>query len=336
MLTVMLCIPLGYVCSYAAVDFVTSKWCKDKKIAFIGSAAAEEMSKAELLIFKDNDTVEITAYTEIQPSNRDDVKDSLRIAYELFDMLGGPLSSIGEKSDNAPKTQGHDIVINEVSERGIDVYFNSSINILVGDKQYMYARGIKVKTDGNLSTAIRGVDRTVIYVAFDGVPKLGFIVNSRVKAKFIKTTDMLSKEGVKVFVETYEPQLNMLYYEQNKGDCNATIGVVKPERYESEAGINMCDGCVISANDGLDLAQAVCVGKEIRKEKTVNSVVNIVLSIIGVAISCFFAVLAVTGGGQLAFFNFLSEHMTVLFGVITVMGLIPTIVEAIRIGKSKK
>ena len=336
MLTVMLCLPLGYVCAYAVVDFVTSKWCKDKNIAFIGSAAAEEMSKAELLIFKDNDTVEITAYTEIQPSNRDDVNESLKIAYELFNLLGGPLSSVGERSDDISGTQSHDIVINDVSERGIDVYFNSSINILMGDRQYMYARGIKVKTDGNLSTAIRGVDRTVLYIAFDGVPKLGFIVNSRVKSKFIKTADALSKEGVKVFVETYEPQLNMLYYEQNKGDCNATIGVVKPERYENEAGINMCDGCVISATDGLDIAQAIFVGKAIRKEQTINGVVNIVLSIFGVAVSCFFAMLAVTGGGQFAFFNFLSEHMTILFGVTTVMGLIPAIVETIRLGKRKK
>ena len=336
MFSAMLCLPFGYVFIPSFVEYMTSKWVSDKKIAFIGNNASEEMSKAELIILKDNDTVEITSYTEIRPSNRTDIKKSLDIAYELFRALGGPLSGIGSDDRSDDVKANHDMVINQITDHGIDVYFDSSMSILLGDKHYMQLHNIKVKTDGNLSTAVRGVDRSVLYMAFDGVPKLGFIVNSRVKPKFIRTANSLAEEGIRVFVETYEPQINSLYYEQNKGDCAASIGVIKPEIYEDSESVPMCDGCVVSGSDALNLAQAICMSKEIHKQKKIGGIINIVTSICGVAGACFLTALAVTGGNQIAFFEFLSNHITFLFGLTMFTGLIPGIVEIIRISKRKK
>ena len=336
MLTAMLCLPVGYICVPAFVEYFTSKWVSDKKIAFVGNGAAEEMSKAELIILKDTDTVEITSYTEIRPSNRTDINESLDIAYEIFRILGGPLSGIGNSAGSKSEKPHRDIVINQVTDHGIDVYFDSSTSILLGDRHYMRSHNIKVKTDGNLSTAVRGVDRSVLYMAFDGIPKLGFIVNSRIKAKFIRTANMLSEEGMRVFVETYEPQINALYYEQNKGDCSTTIGVIKPEVYEDNECTPMCDGCIISGSDALNLAQAICVSKEIRKQKSLSGIINLVMSLCGVAIACGLTALVITGGNEIAIFSFLSEHMTLLFGLIITMGIVPGIIEIIRISKRKK
>lgn len=336
MFTAMLCLPIGYVCMPSIVEYVTSRWIRNKKVAFIGNVASDEMSKAELIILKDNETVDITSYTEIQPNNRTDIKTSLNIAYELFAMLGGPLASMGDGVSENKDKEKHDIVINQVNDHGIDVYFDSTMSILLGDKQYMQSHNIKVKTDGNLSTAVRGVDRAVLYMAFDGVPKLGFIVNSRIKAKFLRTANALSEEGIRVLVETYEPQINALYYEQNKGDCSASIGVIKPEFYEGYDSVPMCDGCVISGSDALNLAQAIGISKEIHRQKSLIGIINLALSACGVAVACLLTVLTVTGGNQIAFFEFLSRHMTVLFGLTMFAGLIPGIVEIIRMSKRKK
>jgi hypothetical protein len=200
----------------------------------------------------------------------------------------------------------------------------------------MQSHNIKVKTDGNLSTAVRGVDRAVLYMAFDGIPKLGFIVNSRIKSKFIRTANMLSADGIRLMVETYEPQINTLYYEQNKGDCNANISVVKPDNYENTESVPMCDGCIISGSDSLNLAQAISISKEIRKQKSVNRVINMILTVCGVGGACFLTALMIANLDHIMIFKLLNENMTLLFGVIMTSGLIPGIVEIIRISKRKK
>jgi hypothetical protein len=232
--------------------------------------------------------------------------------------------------------QSHDVLINQISDHGIDIYFDSSISILIGDKQYMQSHNIKVKTDGNLSTAVRGVDRAVLYMAFDGIPKLGFIVNSRIKSKFIRTANMLSADGIRLMVETYEPQINTLYYEQNKGDCSANISVVKPDNYEDTGSIPMCDGCIISGTDSLNLAQAISLSKEIRKQKGINGVINVILAVCGIAFACFLTALMITNLNHIIIFKILNENLKLLFGLIMTAGLIPSIVEIIRISRRKK
>ncbi len=337
MMTLLFSIPISCLFSSPLIHFVLSNCMIDSNnTAFIGNLGPAKMSKVTSLIFRDSDSLEITGYTEIHPSGRTDTSESLKIAYEIFAALGGPLAMIGAKSVNPDNAVSHEIVINQISDNGIDIYFDSSINILLGDKQYMQAHNIKVKTDTNLSTATKGSDRSVIFMAFDGIPKLGFIINSRIKPKFLKMSDSLHKSSIKVRVQTYEPQINDLYYEQNKGRSISNINVIKPDRYEPVECLDMCDGCVISSADPTSLADTISSSYEISRRIKANNRINIATIVVGLLLSCSLTLFVAQGSFELGFLAAIRSHLTSVVNALMLASLIPAVVEVIHIVRNKK
>ncbi len=336
MMTLLFSLPISCLFSSPLINYVLSCCMVDKNTAYIGNLAPHEMSKATALIFRDSDSLEITGYTEIHPSGRSDTSESLKIAYEIFNALGGPLAMIGAKHIKDYSDGSHEIVINQITDNGIDIYFDSSINILLGDKQYMQAHNIKVKTDTNLSTATKGSDRSVIFMAFDGIPKLGFIINSRIKPKFLKMSDSLNKSGIKVRVQTYEPQINDLYYEQNKGRSVSSINVIKPERYESVERLDMCDGCVVSSADSTSLADAISSSSEIARQIKINKRINIATIVFGLLFACALILFVAQGSFELDLLAAIRSHLTSVFNALMLASLIPAAIEIIHIVRNKK
>ncbi len=336
MMTLLFSIPISCLFSSPLIHYVLSCCMVDKNTAYIGNLAPEEMSKATALIFRDSDSLEITGYTEIHPSGRSDTIESLKIAYEIFNALGGPLAMIGAKYIKADGDESHEIVINQISDNGIDIYFDSSINILLGDKQYMQSHNIKVKTDTNLSTATKGSDRSVIFMAFDGIPKLGFIINSRIKPKFLKMSDSIHKSGIKVRVQTYEPQINDLYYELNKGRSISSINVIKPDRYESVECLDMCDGCVVSSADPTSLADAISSSSKMARQIKTNKLINIITIVFGLLLACALTVFVAQGSFELDLLVTIRSHLTSVINALMLASLIPVALEIIQIVRNKK
>ena len=335
MLSLMLCVPLPFVFTPTLIRFILLNPSTDKKAAYIGNAAPEEMSKTTGFTFCDRDCIEILGYTEIHPSNRSDTNESLQIAYKIFSALGGPLSAIGNSELSGGESKSHDVVINHIANDGIDIYYNSSVNVLLGDKHYMQSHNIKVKTDTNLYAATKGSDKSVIFMAFDGVPKLGFIINSRISPKFMSISESLIKSGLKVCIQSYEPQINDLYFEQNKGQFMSSVNVIKPDHYESSETSDMCDGCVVSATDGFELAQLIAESPKISKHLKINRLVNI-----GILASCILAALiiaVITTHTSLLFdgIDVLTNHLTTVFNALMAASLIPVIFEIVAIFKKK-
>ena len=337
MLTTLFSIPISCLFSSPLIHFVLSHCMIDSNnTAFIGNMGPAKMSKVTSLIFRDSDSLEITGYTEIHPSGRTDTSESLKIAYEIFNSLGGPLAMIGAKSANADGDASHEIVINQISENGIDIYFDSSINVLLGDRQYMQAHNIKVKTDTNLSTATKGSDRSVIFMAFDGIPKLGFIINTRIKPKFLKMCDSLHKSGIKVRVRTYEPEINELYYEQNKGRSISNINVIKPERYEPVECLDMCDGCVVSSVSPTSLADTVSSSAELANKIKTNNRINVATIIFGLLLSFVLALFVAQSSFDFDLLAAIRSHLTSVVNALMLASLIPAVVEVIHIVRNKK
>ena len=336
MLSLLFCVPVPFVFTSTLIRFVLLNPRSNKKSAYIGNFAPEEMSHTTRLTFNDNDCIELVGYTEIHPSGRNDTHESLKVAYEIFSALGGPLSAIGNTELTHSDRKSHDVVINQITNDGIDIYYDSSVNVLLGDRHYMQSHNIKVKTDTNLHAATKGNDKSVIFMAFDGVPKLGFIINSRITPKFMIMSESLIKSGIKICVQSYEPHINNLYFEQNKGQFMSSVNVIKPENYESRDTRDMCDGCVVSSSDSFELAQMIAQSSQIAKQMKINKLVNV-----GILVFCILSSLMVaaisTYGIQLADeLSVLTNHLTTIFNVLMVASLIPVIFEIVAIFKNKK
>jgi hypothetical protein len=184
-----------------------------------------------------------------------------------------------------------------------------------------------------LLTATKGAGTSVIFMAFDGVPRLGFIINGAVKKKFIRVSDLIMASGIRTAVKTYEPQINDMFFEQNKGRSSVNVNVIKPQNYEEIHSIDICDGNIIST-DALDLAEAICLSSKIADFRKTNKRINVFIVIWSILISCILAAFVAFDFFDVEFFALLRSHITTIFNVLIIANLIPAIIEIILIKKN--
>ena len=324
--SVFLCIPLSCICLFAFHENITSVKLANDKLTFVGYDAADEYARAQNVVFKDIDVISITSYSEIQPHSVAG-NASLNIAYDIFNALNGTISSSAARSS----TDGKSIVINSITDNGIDLTYAVTTNILFGDKSYMKAHNIKVKTDSTLHGATKGSDRSVLYMAFDGVPKLGFILASQVNPKFIKSAHELEACGIKTFVESYEPHVNDVYFAQNI-DEKLAIGVFKPKDHEPYVCGDMANGSAVSASGGFHISKIFRLSRQIVRQRNVCKYVNYGLMSAGLVLSCLLA-LVINSEAQSAILDFIKAHSSLILNVGLLLGLIPTLIALLKFKK---
>ncbi|MBE6706992.1 MAG: hypothetical protein E7577_05050 [Ruminococcaceae bacterium] len=332
-ISALLCIPLSCVCIFPFNEYTVSAKLKENKIALMGYDAATEYSKIQNLTFKDCDVILITSYSEIHPQDVNG-QSSLRIAYEIFNSLGGTIGKYHSSSEiGESNTKSNNIVINSISDNGIDINYALSTNILLGDKNYMRAHNIKVKTDSSLHGATKGPDRSVLYMAFDGVPKLGFIIGSHIAPEFISSAQELESCGVKVFVDSYEPYVNDLYFEQNTEERLA-VEVLKPRSYDPYVYKDIRDGNVVCTSDCFDLAKIIPLSKRIVRQRKICKYINYGLMASGFILSCLLT-FTISSKTDALFFEFIKAHCSLIINFILLMGLVPGAIALWKFRKDK-
>jgi hypothetical protein len=327
----LLCIPISYVFVAPFIEYMISLKLKKSNSAFVGYGAEETYKSVSTVVFSDNDAIEISSYTEINPNkSASDSKKWVELSCEVFKALGGPLGKIyddkcGEKSVNS------DLIINSISDNGIDIYFKSSANILMGDRQYMLSRNIKVKTDTSLTTAVKGADKSVIYVAFDGQPQVAFIINSKIKSNFIDTVAKLNASDIRVLVSSYEPQINDLYFEQNKMDNCHMISTLKPTTYDSSECRRICDGAIIAGDiDGI--VSAIAESGNIVRDRKRAARINVAVMVVGFVwafLLAFFMSVRIESPAV----DLVRDHIVAIFYTLMVIGLIPAAIYTLKMYK---
>ncbi len=331
-LVLFMAIPIASTVSIAVTNFLSYNHYKKNNSACIGAHSAREISRTSSIVFEDIDAVEIVACTEINPNRGTDTPQKwMNIARRVFETLGGPLSdAIGNDADNQSNIS-HDVAINSISDNGIDLYFDSSMNILIGDRHYMLSHNIKVKTDVNLTGATKGSERTVIYMAFDRIPQIGFIVASRIKKSFADAVELLCRNDIKVEVRSYEPEINEYFFESNSADT--PISVVKPSNYEHNEPTDVSDSRLIAENPQ-DLCRAVIYSKtvaedqiKLRKARKIQAAIGFMIAIMLVILSCL--------PRSIQFIKLLQRYIPILFYLSTLLITIPSIVQLIKIIKRK-
>lgn len=333
--TILLSIPVSSVCAAAFIEFTAHNKLKKKKIFTCGYSAANELSEVKTIVFSDVDAIEITSYTEINPDKSNEkTKKWINLTNQIFSALGGALSEIVLSKMSAESNVDHDVVINSISENGIDVYFDSSMNVLVGDRQYLLSKGIKVKTDTTLTAATKGVERSVIYVVFDGVPRIGFILNSRIKGSFLSIIAALEEYEIKSIVESYEPQTNDYYFEKNKGNCETPVTVYKPPYYERPGCRAICDGVLISETL-LGVSEAIFQSKKTIEARKMSRRIGIWQTIVGFLTSLILCIIT-NVFYKLPVFTFIQRYHIVFFYATLILCFIPSIICAVKVGGTKQ
>ncbi len=327
-LVLFLSIPLSSTISFSIIEFWNHKNLKKQyNSVCIGLDAMLDISKAESLIFEDTDAIEVTACTAINPTKNVETSQKwLNTARRVFETLGGPISASMNRRCTDESNITHDISINSISDNGIDLYFDSSMNVLIGDKTYMLSHNIKVKTDINLTGAVKGSERTVIYMAFDRIPQIGFIVTCKVKKTFLETVELLSKHHMKVEIRSYEPELNEYYFEINNVEYPITVN--KPQNFERTDPSNVSDSNFVSLSSS-DLCNAVIYSKKVCEDREKASRIRKVQVIVGFAVACILvSVLCLPSRSDVV--AWLQSCVSVLFYIVSLLMIIPNVVQVIK------
>ena len=263
--------------------FVSARMLKEKRCAIVGDDATEECDLMETLIFKDDDAIEVVKRLEIRPKSDSDVAASIKLATRALKALGGPVSMmIGVPSDGKEKTP--EISLTSVRDNGIEFYMDSSIYMLIGDAVFMSSFGIKVSSDYTDKSS------NVIYIAIDGVPKLGYVISSRVKQEFISLVKELDKHGIKSAVRSLDPTINDYYFEQNRIHGMSAISTYKPDQFYGKNGKILADGGIFATGDPKNIIYPLLEAKKHNKLKKTNKLITLLLSIAGCLISVAFVI----------------------------------------------
>lgn len=324
MITAILCTPVSGLFAPALTEFIFSLKLKAVDTAVPSPSAVSDLASARSIHFADVDAIEIVSCTEIVPNKSESTKELVALAHSVFSALGGPLGqTLSHSKASDIDFDQKDLVINSLSDNGIDIYFNASVNVLIGDRQYMQSHNIKVKTDTNLLAATKGYDRSVIYMAFDGIPKLGFIISSKIRPEFTEAVRLLSDLDVRVILSSYEPQINDSYFEQNKSEgAEFSLSVEKPREFSRIASIKSCSADVVCSSDPLKAVEAIKHSRTLLSARAANRRMHVLTSIAGLILSVACAALICLG---------LLEMKTVSVIVLNLIMILSTVPFAISL-----
>ncbi len=328
MVVILMGMPMSYALYKAIPKLASTLELKEKNCAIVGDMSSVEYSSVEALIFDDCDAIEIIDKLEIRPEGDSDVASSVRIASRALAALGGPISmitgSLVSSDEGSPE-----ISLVSVRDNGIEFYMDSTIYMLIGDASFMSAYGIKVSSDCGTS----GIGHNnIIYIAIDGVPRLGYIINSKVKEEFISLVTELDKHGIKSAVKSYDPTVNDYYFEQNKIYGVSTISSYKPDYFYSRDAQYMADGGIFSVGDSKKIIYPLIESKKMNALKKKNKMISLLCSVLGCIVGAIFVIFVLLDNPERVV-TFATIMLMLIFHGVSIL---PTILNSFDLKKKRK
>lgn len=315
---------MGLPVSFSLVStipyYYSVKKMKKYDAAIVSESSFYEYSELDTLMFDDRDAVDITESVEIRPENNVDVSEAITLAERAFRFLGDPIAKLFCSGNDRSSA---DINIVSVRDNGIEFYMDSHLHVVIGDRNFMAIHGMKVVSDSAVTASSQDQrSRYVIYVAFDGVPQLGYIVSSRIKEEFTSTVKMLAGHGIKTAVTTYSPYINDYYFEVNKPVGVASAIVYKPcvfEDNKNESGF--VDGGVYSLGDPSKIADAVIESRSYIKAKAQNKRFSTLMAVLGTVLGIISVILLMIPSSGNIKMGIFTVAFILIFNIISALGI---------------
>lgn len=316
MVIILMGMPISFSLVYTLPKLASSIALKEKNCAIVGDNSSEEYSNVDILVFDDRDAIEVVDKIEIRPEADSDLASAMRIAARAFKALGGPISAVvADKITDEDGEKPPIISVQSLKDNGIEFYMDSSIYMLIGDAAFMSTFGIRVSSDRDVHmSGDASKHNNVIYIAIDGVPRLGYVIHSKISDAFAALVVELDKYGVRSAVASYDPTVNDYYFEQNKIYGVANISAYKPEHFYNRQADAIADGGIFSCNDAKDIIYPLIEARKLHHSKKMNRIINYMASVIGCFVSVMFVIFALLEnlGGNL---NFITLTVISLFQI---------------------
>ena len=311
--------PISFTLFRAIPYFYMTKKLMVDKCAIVGDISGCDYKDVDMIMFEDVDAVRVTESIEIRPEGNPDVASAIKVASRAFKALGGPLSRI---LATEPDEEEASVNIVSIRDNGIEFYMDSYLHVVIGDKNFMSIHGMKVSSDKKIiSSSSDNKATAVLYVAFNGVPQLGYIVSSKISEEFSNTVKNLAANGIKTAVATYSPLINDYYFEANKPDGVASAVVHKPTVFEPKDKTHFVDGSMFAIGEPTKIASTVIEAKKYLKNEFQNKRFSTMMAIFGILLGVITVIFTaiVKDGVNMGIFSCV---LILIFNAVSVFGII--------------
>ena len=223
----MIALPVSSIFVVALPFFTTSIGLRSRNSAILGEAAVEEYAGTSLVSFEDIDVFNPQGIkiTSIKTYGKSRIDNTYLTAAKVFNLVGGPLKEVFNRSVIATSNDNSKDVILSVTETGILATIESQ-SIMLGTSEFIEANGHS-HIDDDIDDAFTSKNGRIFYIVINGEVSAKFYIKYALGRKFKALLDSFNDLGICMSISTRDPNLSTEFVTQLLNDENYPIVVVK-------------------------------------------------------------------------------------------------------------
>ncbi|MBE6650057.1 MAG: hypothetical protein E7613_01970 [Ruminococcaceae bacterium] len=237
----MIALPVSSVFIVALPFFATSNKLAARNSAILGEAAVEEFANTSLVSFEDVDVFNPQGIkiTSIKTYGKSRIDNTYLTAAKVFNLVGGPLKEVFNRSVIATSTDNSQDKILSVCETGINALVDGQ-NILLGTTEFIEANG-HTHIDDTIDDEFTSKNGRIFYIVINGEISAKFYLKYALGRKFKALLDSFKDLGICMSISTRDPNLSTEFVTQLVNDDNYPIVVVKNTSVPQGADVEISD-----------------------------------------------------------------------------------------------
>lgn len=261
-LTFVCAIPCGAVYLYFHSFSYANRHLATKNCTLVGEESVTEYREEKTIIFDDSDMYAAQRCTQISVREGEDFRRDMQLAGILFRKMSGTLGSVGQ---NAPSKGSSDPAVSFVrlTENGTEAVVDNRYHLLAGNAAFMARSGVRVPKESTDRAARRGDNVSLMYVAVDGVLKLGYEIEYTVSDTFEEMVNLLADADTVTAIQTYDPNLNEEFLRLGRPEGAEYVRVIKPGKYEQATPLEVSDTGAVALGHRFSVALPPVAANEI-------------------------------------------------------------------------
>ena len=272
----MVCIngamPLSMLLFTAIPTFVAGRTLMQNGCAVIGPGAVDEYRDVRALMFDAGQMFTAYGSSQITVRGDSDIGTYMEKTRTLLRALGGTLSDIAGADDEQESEILPKIEIMSVGENGMTLYMDGVTCVMMGDYDYLAARDVRLPRRDMEKNYKKRKNSTVIYIAFDGVFRVGYSVDYELRRDFLLRAKQLKNEGIEPVIVSYDPCINTETV--NTRAKGSGITVERQREYEGASGEMPLDCGVIATRAPEDVLLPLLACRKLRRVRMIGLILR--------------------------------------------------------------
>ena len=281
---VLLCAaPLSALFSYFYPLCRANRLLYKHNAALIGEESVEEYSQHKTLIFEDYDLYSAKTQAEVSVVDGDVLRSDLRLAGILFRKLGSAIGAVGVSLSGGQADPPVSIL--RIRENGVEAMIDNSRHMLIGNAEFMSREGIRVPKESTDRILSRSASVSLMYVAVDGVLRLGYEIEYQTNEDFETLISELAESDTSVAIRSYDPNLCDTFLHKSRPNGTEPVQVIRPGRYEENKPVEISDTGAVVLGEKKQIASVLHAAMGIKRLHRFSMRMQLIATILaGIAI----------------------------------------------------